>query len=138
VLQLTELPGHDPPIQVPAGEWLCRGTYYNKVGRAKQWYTLSEIPVTVRLQQVYCANIPVEAENNINKLPSTCRQAEARKLGAVKVSDAEHARIICVKARRDEMDVVEEIMDDVEEASDEEDVMEEDEDEDEDGDEDDH
>jgi hypothetical protein len=35
VLQPTELPGHDPPIQVPAGEWLCRGTYYNKVGRAK-------------------------------------------------------------------------------------------------------
>lgn len=42
-------------------------------------------------------------------------------------SDAEHARIVCVKARRDERDVVEEIMDDVEEALDGEDVMEEDE-----------
>ena len=68
--------------------------------------------------------------SNINKLPSTCRRTEARRLGAVKLSDAAHARIVCVKARRDEMDVVEEIMDDIEEASDEEDVMEEDEDED--------
>jgi ribosome recycling factor len=84
--------------------------------------------VTARLQQVYCANILVEAENNNNKLPTTCRRTEARRLGAVKVSNnAEHARLVCVKARRDEMDVVEEIMDDVEEASDEEDVMEEDE-----------
>jgi hypothetical protein len=115
---------------LPAREWLCRGTYYNKVGQAKQWYTPSEIPVTAHLQQVYCANIPVEAVSNNNKLPTTCRWTEAQRLGAVKVSNAEHARIACIKARRDEMDVVVEIMDDVEEALDEEDVMEEDEDED--------
>jgi hypothetical protein len=78
----------------------------------------------------------VEAENNKTKLPTTCRRTETRRLGVVKVSNAEHARIICVKERQDEMDVVEEIMDDVEEASDEEDVMEEDEDKD--SDEDDH
>ena len=57
--------------------------------------------------------IPVEDENNMNKLPSSCRRTEARRLGAVKLSDAEHARIVCVKARRDELDVVEEIMDDL-------------------------
>jgi hypothetical protein len=71
VLQPNKLPGHDPPIQVPAEKWLCRFTCYNKVGQAKQWYTFLVIPVIVRLKQMYCANIPVEAENNISKLPST-------------------------------------------------------------------
>jgi hypothetical protein len=55
---------------------------------------------------VYCGNIPVEAENNISMLPSTCRPTEALRLGPVKISNDEYARIICIKARQDEMDVV--------------------------------
>jgi hypothetical protein len=70
----VELTEYDPPIQIERGELVCDGKYWNKVPRAKLWYTrpTEPLPTVVRMQQVVSSKVELESISEMNKLPHTC------------------------------------------------------------------
>ena len=80
---------------------MCRAEYLNPVGRARLWYTASHDNVLVQLNHVVDGDLKLEVESGTCKLPRTCNIAEARGLGAKRISDLSHERILDEVNRRD-------------------------------------
>jgi hypothetical protein len=87
--------------EIPAGDLVCRAEYLNPVGRARLWYTASHDNVLVRLNHAVDGDLKLEVESGTCKLPRTCNIAEARGLGAKRISDLSHERILDEVNRRD-------------------------------------
>jgi len=100
------------------GDMVCDAVYYNKVLRAKGWYTRSTpgIKVVVRMQHVVAANLLLEAIDESNKLPNACNKKHAAQLGAMRISDHDHEVIMEEARRRDllEHDELEQLEEDEE------------------------
>lgn len=121
--QDEELTDYDPPMKLPAGELVCEGQYLNKVDRAKRWYTQSDGSTIIRLQQVLHSNVTLEEESiGTNPLPNISRQAkaEARRLGARRLTEKDHDMIMYEASKRHIIDHDEEMLLDEEESLDEE------------------
>jgi hypothetical protein len=86
---------------VEKGSFVCEATYWNKVPRAKHWYTPSLLKTVARLQFVIDPNLCLEAESNVNKLPNQCDKRQARKMGARRVRKEVHASNLDEIIRRD-------------------------------------
>jgi hypothetical protein len=83
-------------------------SWHNKVPRARNWYTPSENMTTVQMKQVVAADLFMEPISTVNNLPNTCNKPEARRLGAKRVSDKEHDKILeeiahCAALEHDEI-----------------------------------
>jgi hypothetical protein len=98
---------YDPPQLVKAGELVCEGRYLNQVGRARQWYTPSEVPTTVRMQQVIAPDLALMPISKQNKLPNACNKREATKLGAKRISNEDHEIFLDEINRRSILDYYE-------------------------------
>ncbi len=56
-------------MQVFADDWVCNGKWLNNVHRAKFWYTVGDIEVTVRMRNVLNPNLGMRAMSVDNPLP---------------------------------------------------------------------
>ena len=52
-----------------AGEYICKGLWFNNVDRAPLWYILSEDEVTMRCQSILCSDIELVPHSGDNDLP---------------------------------------------------------------------
>jgi hypothetical protein len=52
-----------------AGEYICKGLWFNDVDRASQWYTLSGDEAIVRSQSLLCSDIKLVPRISENDLP---------------------------------------------------------------------
>ena len=52
-----------------AGEYICKGLWFNDVDRAPQWYTLSGDEAIVRSQSLLCSDIKLVPHISENDLP---------------------------------------------------------------------
>ena len=103
-----ELTEYNPPILVPKGELVADAVYFNPVPRAPRWYTPSGTSTTVRLQQVIEANLKVGSElNGSSILPNLCNKTEARRKGALRVSEHDHGCLLDEISRMEIIDFVE-------------------------------
>ena len=100
----TVLEEFKPPVVLKSGELVCEGRYFNRVPRAKQWYTSTEILTSVRMKQVVATDIELEPISITNKLPRTCDVKNAKKQNAMRVSDAFHDAILEEIHKRDLLD----------------------------------
>jgi hypothetical protein len=101
--KLTE---YDPPIKIDKGELVCDGRYWNKVPRAKLWYTPPAEPLdtVVRMQQVVSSKVELEAISEMNKLPITCDRQAAIVLGAKRIRNEDHDEMLEEIYRREALD----------------------------------
>jgi hypothetical protein len=97
----TALTEYDPPEMVEKGALVCEANYWNKVPRAKDWYTPSLTRTIARLQFVIDPNISLEIQSNDCKLPNNCDKRQARQLGACRIPKEVHASLIDEIIRRD-------------------------------------
>jgi hypothetical protein len=58
-----------------AGDLVCHAVYLNPVGRARLWYTESDVVVIVRLQHAVVGNLELQTESKNCRLPRTCNVA---------------------------------------------------------------
>jgi hypothetical protein len=89
-----ELTEYLPPVFVPKGELVADAVYFNLVPRAPRWYTPAEMCTTVRLQQVVLASVTLHHEAEGSRLPNSCNKTEARRKGALRVSEHDHSRLL--------------------------------------------
>jgi len=59
----------DQLMQVFAGDWVCDGKWLNPVHRAKFWYTVGDVEVTVRIQNILNPNLSMSNMSANNPLP---------------------------------------------------------------------
>jgi hypothetical protein len=87
---------YDPPIQIKEGELVCDANYWNKVPRAKLWYTRPTEPLStvVRMQQVVSSKVELESISETNKLPHTCDRQTATQLGAKRICNEDHDEML--------------------------------------------
>jgi hypothetical protein len=92
----VELTEYDPPIQIEKGELVCDGKYWNKVPRAKLWYTrpTEPLPTVVRMQQVVSSKVELESISELNQLPHNCDRRTATHLGAKRISNEDHDEML--------------------------------------------
>jgi len=79
---------------VKAGELVVQARYFNSVPSAKNWYTISDTKVTVRMQQVVAADIEFDEISADNPLPNRCNVADAKRLGAKRLVADDHDDIL--------------------------------------------
>jgi hypothetical protein len=103
-----ELTEYHPPLFVPQGELVADAVYLNLVPRAPRWYTPVEMCTTVRLQQVIVASLTLHDESEGSRLPNSCNKTEARRKGALKLSEPDHGRLLDEISRMEILDFVEE------------------------------
>ena len=103
-----ELTEYHPPLFVPKGELVADAVYFNQVPRAPRWYTPVDMCTTVRLQQVIIADLKLQNESDRGRLPNSCNKTEARRKGALKLSDQDHGRLLDEISRMEILDFVEE------------------------------
>jgi hypothetical protein len=115
-----ELEEYDPPLHLEAGELVCEARYLNKVPRARQWYTAptTDLPTTVRLQQVIDPMLELLEISPANKLPNNCDKRACERLQARKISNESHEELIEEIHRRECLDFDEEHGQEEEESSD--------------------
>jgi hypothetical protein len=113
---------YDPPLHLEAGKLICQAHYLHMVPRMRQWYTVptTDLPTTLRLQQVIDPSLEMLAISPSNKLPSNCDKRACESLGAKKISNESHEELIEEIHQRECLDFDEE-HDQEEESSDEED-----------------
>jgi hypothetical protein len=63
---------------------------------------------TVRLQQVILASLTLHDESEGRRLPNSCNKTEARRKGALKLSEPDHGRLLDEISRMEILDFVEE------------------------------
>jgi hypothetical protein len=63
---------------------------------------------TVRLQQVIVASLTLHDESEGSRLPNSCNKTEARRKGALKLSEPDHGRLLDEISRMEILDFVEE------------------------------
>jgi hypothetical protein len=94
VQEATVLEGHEPRIEIEAGEIVVRGFYMNEVPRANNWFTPFSVEIVVRLSQILHPDLKLVPEsldsNNGPKLPAGCNKKQARELGAKLLLIADH------------------------------------------------
>jgi hypothetical protein len=56
-------------MQVLSVNWVCNGRWLNQVHRAKIWYTVGDVSVPVRMQNVLSANLDMTTASQENPLP---------------------------------------------------------------------
>jgi hypothetical protein len=81
-----------PPMLAKAGELVCKGRYLQRVPRARNWHTHAgpEEDTTVRLKHVVATDLLMMEEAPDNKLPTSCRRADARSLKPVRLPTQEY------------------------------------------------
>ena len=82
--------GYLPITTAYTGEIVCDAVFLNPVPNAKYWYTpmtTGDGDVIVRLKQVLLPNITMIKIDKINTLPRRCKRKEAKKLGAIRISN---------------------------------------------------
>ena len=88
--------------------WDCMWCYLlNSVPNAKYWYTpmiTGDGDVAVRLKQVLLPNITMIKIDKINILQKSCKKKEAKKLGAIRMSNDNIDKLIEEIHRRDKLD----------------------------------
>ena len=102
-----EMQGYLPITTAYAGEIVCDAVFLNPVPNAKYWYTpmiTGDGDVTVRLKQVLLPNITMIKIDKINILPKRCNKKEAKKLGAIRMSNDNIDELIEEIHRRDKLD----------------------------------
>ena len=57
------------PMQVFTGDWVCDGKWLNPVHGAKFWYTVEDIEVMVRMQNILNPNLSMSVISTDNPLP---------------------------------------------------------------------
>ena len=99
---------------------VCEARYLNKVPRARQWYTAptTNLPTTVRLQQVIDPMLELLEISPANKLPNNCDKRACTRLRARKISNESHEELIEEIHRRECLDFDEEHGQEEEESSD--------------------
>ena len=101
-----EMRGYPPNITACAGEILCDAVFLTSVPNAKYWYIpmiTGDGDVTVRLKQVLLPNITMMKIDQI-PLPKRCKKKEAKKLGAIRMSNDKIDELIEEIHRRDKLD----------------------------------
>ena len=86
---------------IGVGVLVVDAIYYNRVGRAPFWYTLSEMTTVVEVKHVLQTGLKLQPISMTNKLPVTCNIAEATRLKAVMVALTDHDIIMDEAMRRD-------------------------------------
>ncbi len=106
----VQLEEYKPPLHLEAGELVCKARYLHKVPRARQWYTVptTDLPTTVRLQQVIDPKLEMLNISPTNKLPGNCDKRACERLGAQKISNEAHEELIEEIHRRECLDFDEE------------------------------
>jgi hypothetical protein len=84
---------YDPPTRIPKGELVCEASYFEKLGRARQWYLLTDLKVTLRMKYVLSSDLDLLPISQTNKLPNTCNKQSATTGGAQRISDEQHAEL---------------------------------------------
>jgi hypothetical protein len=106
---------------IGVGVLVMDAIFYNRVGRAPFWYTLSETTTVVEAKHVLQTGLKLQPISVTNKLPATCNIAEATRLKAVMVALTDHDIIMDEAMRRDVLEYdTDEGSDDEEEEEDEE------------------
>ena len=107
----VELAEYSPAMRIKAGELVCDARYYHKVTGARMWYTPMEAgeqrDTIVRVQQVVAADLRLEPIASDNKLPSAMNRKKkdlAAKLGAVRLLDVDHEKLLDEICRREELE----------------------------------
>ena len=107
----VELAEYTPAMWLKAGELVCDARYYHEVVGAKGWYTPMEASeqrdTVVRVQQVVAADLRLKPIAADNKLPSGMNKRKkelASKLGAVRLLNADHEKMLDEICRREELE----------------------------------
>ncbi len=72
----------DQPMKVFADDWVCDGKWWNHVHQTKFWYTVGDIEVMVRMQNVLNPNLgmhAVSADNPLLRMSNAASEAIAQK-----------------------------------------------------------
>ena len=75
---------------IPAIELVVDVECLNPVEQSRNWHTRSSDTCVARIQHVVCPKVELLLEDTGVKLPLTCKQNLARKLGANCISDLSH------------------------------------------------
>jgi hypothetical protein len=94
---------YTPHIKIATGELVCNARYFNHVQRVPYWYTPSDTPTVVRMQQVILPDVALLRISRSNKLPNTCNKASATRLKACKICLDDHDQILEDINRRDRL-----------------------------------
>jgi hypothetical protein len=113
--EATLLTEYEPPLQLEEGELVCEATYFEKVPRARFWYTPTEMTTVLRVQQVVATKIELVEPSPTNPLPNTCKKRDAERLGARKITVSDHDDIIDESSRREQLDYEEDLLEDADE-----------------------
>jgi hypothetical protein len=114
-MTLTE---YEPPIHLPTGEHVCDAIYLDRIPGAKRWWYETELPVTVRLQQVLMADLTLLPMSERNK-PGGASRRLVTEQQAKKLNVEDHLRLIDEIGRRAILEHYEEDNDIGEESDDE-------------------
>jgi hypothetical protein len=98
-------------MQVFTGDWVCNGKWLNNVHQAKFWYTIGDIEVTVRMQNVLNPNLSmraVSADNPLPRMSNTVAEAIAQN-HPIKLNACDHDFMMDEISRRQMLDYNEDV-----------------------------
>ena len=109
-------------MQVFEGDWVCDGKWLNPVHRAKFWYTVGDVLVTVRLQSVLSTNLFMRGISDDNRLPRMGNGAAEAvlQMSPIKLLSQDHDLLMDEINRRQTLDHEEVIEDESDDESDDE------------------
>jgi len=117
VLEDGEITVGEETTQVYKGDWVCRGSWLEKLPRAKNWWTAENRPCLVRMQSVLHSSLPLRERSPTNDFsrgtPATTI-AHANDHGAWLMSEDDHEYMMMRKRQLAGLDYPDEVFDDVE------------------------
>jgi hypothetical protein len=116
-----ELNEYEPSLHLEAGKLVCESLYLNKVAHGRQLLYMvptTNLPTTMRLQQVIDPMLEMLDILPPNKLPGNCDKRTCERLGARKILNESHEELIEEIHRRECFDFDEKHGQEEEESSD--------------------
>jgi len=106
----------EDPVQVFEGDWVCRGIRLEKLPQAKNWWTMTDRPCLVRMQEVVHTGLQFRPRSDTNPLPRRRPKSvidHADKMGAWFLKDADHQYMTLRRRQIEGLDYPEELFDDL-------------------------